>query len=225
MAERGHEVAAIVSEPVQGAGGVYPPAPGYLEGLRRLADQHGAYLVFDEVICGFGRLGSWWGAQHYGVRPDLVTFAKAVTSGYVPLGGVLVGADVRAALESDDAWMLRHGHTYSGHAAACAAGLANLDIIEGEGLVARATAIGARLFAGFEALVRDGVLGGLRHAGAVGATVMAEGRDAFAVRDALLADGVITRAVNPTTLTWCPPLVITDAEIDRIVDAVARAAR
>ncbi len=225
MAERGDEVAAIIAEPVQGAGGVYPPPPGYLAGLRRLADQHGAYLVFDEVISGFGRLGRWWGAQHYDVTPDLITFAKAVTSGYIPLGGVLVGSDVRAALEADDTWMLRHGHTYSGHAAACAAGLANLDIIDREGLLDRATVIGARLFGGLQTLVDDGLLGALRHAGAVGATVMAEGRDAFAVRDALLDAGVITRAVNPQTLTWCPPLVISDAEIDRIVDAVASATR
>ena len=225
MAERGDEVAALIAEPVQGAGGVYPPPPGYLAGLRRLADQHGAYLVFDEVISGFGRLGRWWGAQHYDVTPDLITFAKAVTSGYIPLGGVLVGSDVRAALEADDTWMLRHGHTYSGHAAACAAGLANLDIIDREGLLDRATVIGARLFGGLQTLVDDGLLGALRHAGAVGATVMAEGRDAFAVRDALLDAGVITRAVNPQTLTWCPPLVISDAEIDRIVDAVASATR
>jgi adenosylmethionine-8-amino-7-oxononanoate aminotransferase len=225
MAEHGERVAAILTEPVQGAGGVYPPPEGYIAGLRRLADQHGAYLIHDEVICGFGRLGHWWGAQRFGVEPDLVTFAKAVTSGYVPLGGVLVGPAVRGPLESDPTWMLRHGHTYSGHPTACAAAMANLDIIESEGLVARATQVGDRLFGGFDALARDGVLAEVRRDGAVGATVLADGKDAFATRDALLAAGVISRAVNPTTLTWCPPLVITDAEIDRVVDAVATAAR
>src|SRR5205814_1759400 len=110
MAEHGTTVAAVITEPVQGAGGVYPPPDGYLEGLRRLCDQHGAYLIFDEVICGFGRLGEWFGATHYGVTPDLLTFAKAITSGYVPLGGVIVGPAVRAPLEADDAFMLRHGH-------------------------------------------------------------------------------------------------------------------
>ncbi len=224
MADRGDEVAAILTEPVQGAGGVYPPPDGYLEGLRRLADQHGAYLIFDEVICGFGRLGHWWGANRYGVRPDLVTFAKAITSGYVPLGGVLVGEAVRGPLEADDAWMLRHGHTYSGHPTACTAGLTNLDIIEREGLVARARTVGARLFGGFDALAADEVLAEVRHEGAVGAIRTPEGKDAFAVRDSLLDRGVITRAVNAETLTWCPPLVITDAEIDRIVDSVAVAA-
>lgn len=221
MAQRGEQVAAILTEPVQGAGGVFPPPEGYLAGLRRLADQHGAFLIFDEVICGYGRLGAWWGAQHFGVTPDIVTFAKAITSGYVPLGGVIVSPAVRASLESDDAWMLRHGHTYSGHPTACAAALANLDIIERESLLARAEHVGDRLFDGFAALAADGQLAEVRREVAVGAIRLAEGRDAFKVRDALLDAGVITRAVNAETLTWCPPLVITDAEIDRIVDTVA----
>ena len=98
MAARGDEVAAVLVEPVQGAGGVYPPPDGYLAALRRLCDQHGAYLIFDEVICAFGRLGEWFGARHFDVVPDLVTFAKGVSSGYVPLGGVVVGPDgARAA--------------------------------------------------------------------------------------------------------------------------------
>ncbi len=223
MAERGDEVAAIITEPVQGAGGVFPPTDGYLAGLRRLADQHGAYLIFDEVICGFGRLGAWFGAQHFGVTPDLITFAKAVTSGYVPLGGVILARHVCDALEADPAWMLRHGHTYSGHPTACAAALANLNVIERDALVARAVTVGQRLFDGFDALHRDGSLAGVRREVAVGATITPDGIDAFAVRDELLDQGVITRAVNPTTLTWCPPLVITDAEIDRVVDALAKA--
>ena len=91
MSQRGNEVAAIMTEPVQGAGGVHPPPDGYLQSLRKLCDQHGAYLVFDEVITGFGRTGSWFAAHHYGVTPDFATFAKGVTSGYIPLGGVFVG--------------------------------------------------------------------------------------------------------------------------------------
>ncbi len=224
MAENGSKVAAILTEPVQGAGGVFPPTEGYLEGLRRLADQHGAFLIFDEVICGFGRLGAMWGAQHYGVTPDLVTFAKAVTSGYIPLGGVVVSGMVASKLESDDTWILRHGHTYSGHPTACAAALANIAIIENESLCQRATQIGERLFGGFRTLVSDGVLGDVRSAVAVGAIVMREGVDSIAVRDSLLGAGVITRAINAETLTWCPPLVISDSEIDQIVDAVAKAA-
>jgi putrescine---pyruvate transaminase len=225
MAEHGHTVAAIMTEPVQGAGGVFPPAPEYLAGLRRLADQHDALLIFDEVICAFGRLGNWFGAQHFGVTPDLITFAKAVTSGYIPLGGVIMNRRVSDALESDPTWMLRHGHTYSGHPTACAAALANLDIIEGEGLFDRAAHVGNRLFDGFAALQRDGLLREVRREVAVGATVLADGPDAFETRDALLAAGVITRAVNPETLTWCPPLVITDEEIDRVVDSFSAVLR
>ena len=145
MADRAGEVAAVITEPVQGAGGVFPPLEGYLADVRRLCDQHGALLIFDEVITGFGRLGHWFAADHYGVVPDLTTFAKAVTSGYQPLGGVFVGAAVRGPLESDPAYILRHGYTYSGHPAACAAGLANLAIMEREGLVERAGPIGPRL--------------------------------------------------------------------------------
>jgi len=223
LAEHGHEVAAILTEPVQGAGGVYPPPEGYLAGLRRLADQHGCYLIFDEVICGFGRLGRWFGADHYGVRADLTTFAKAVTSGYVPLGGVVVAPSVRAPLEADRGWLLRHGHTYSGHPTACAAALANLRVLEDEGLVERAAAVGQRLFDGFRAIAADGRLAEVRSAVAVGAVRLTPDHDAFAIRDALMEAGVITRAVNAETLTWCPPLVTTDAQIDRMVDTLAAA--
>ena len=155
--------------------------------------------------------------------PDLITFAKGVTSGYVPLGGVVIGAAVRAPLEADADWMLRHGHTYSGHPTACAAALANLDVLLADDLLGRAEHIGHRLFDGFDALARDGLLASTRHEVAVGATVTPDDVDAFVLRDQLLDQGVITRAVNTTTLTWCPPLVITDSEIDRIVDTVAKA--
>ncbi len=223
MAERGEEVAAVITEPVQGAGGVFPPTDGYLQELRRLCDRHGAFLVFDEVITGFGRMGTWFAADHYGVIPDLSPFAKAVTSGYQPLGGVIVGARVRAALESDPGFVLRHGYTYSGHATACAAGLANLDLLEGEGLVAAASTIGAALGDGLRALADDGGLAGVRGDGAVWAAVLPPDRDAVATRDRMLASGVITRAIGTDTLTFCPPLVTTPAQIDRIVDTLAGA--
>jgi adenosylmethionine-8-amino-7-oxononanoate aminotransferase len=223
LAEHGAQVAAILTEPVQGAGGVHPPPEGFLAGLRRLADRHGCYLIFDEVITGFGRLGRWFAGLHYDVPADLTTFAKAITSGYVPLGGVLVAPSVREPLEADPAWLLRHGHTYSGHPTACAAALANLAILRDEGLVERAPAIGERLFGGFRALAADGQVAEVRSAGAVGALGLHPGQDAFDVRGALMEAGVITRAVNTETLTWCPPLVITDGQIDRIVDAVAAA--
>ena len=223
MKEHSGRVAAVITEPVQGAGGVFPPEPGYLDGLRRLCDQHGAFLVFDEVICGFGRLGTWFGAHRFGVTPDMVTFAKAVTSGYQPLGGVFVGPAVRAPLEADDAFFLRHGFTYSGHPTACAAALANLDIIEREGLVDRAVRMGARLEAGLRAVHADGHVASVRGDVAVWAVGLHPHQDAMAVRDAMLDRGVITRAIGTDTNTFCPPLVTTDEEIDRIVDALAAA--
>jgi adenosylmethionine-8-amino-7-oxononanoate aminotransferase len=222
LADHGERVAAVIAEPVQGAGGVWPPPEGYLPALRRLCDRHGCLLILDEVICGFGRLGRWWGAERYGVVPDLVTFAKGVTSGYVPLGGVLVGAAVRAALEADPAYVLRHGFTYSGHPTACAAALANLDVLERDGLLERAVAVGDRLGHGLRSLHADGLVAAVRGDGAVGALALRADTDAVAVRDAMLARGVICRAL-PSTLTFCPPLVITDDQIDRIVDAAATA--
>jgi len=224
MAERSHQVAAVIAEPVQGAGGVFPPDDGYLAALRRLCDQHGALLVFDEVITGFGRLGRWFGAEHFGVTPDLTTFAKAVTSGYQPLGGVVVGRTVREALESDPTFILRHGYTYSGHAAACAAALVNLDIIEREGLMDRARQIGERLGAGLRSLADDGVIHHARGEVAVWAAGLHPDQDAMAIRDRMLQLGVITRAIGTDTCTFCPPLVTTDAQIDQIVDTLAEAA-
>ena len=221
MADNSERLAAVITEPVQGAGGVYPPTEGYLQRLRKLCDQHGAYLIFDEVITGFGRLGTWFGAQHYGVTPDLLTFAKAVTSGYQPLGGVIIADSVRGPIEADGAFLLRHGYTYSGHATACAAALANLDIIEREGLLERAVHIGRRLETGLGALAADGIIDHARGRVAVWAAGHLTGIDPFVVRDRMLAAGAITRALNTDTNSFCPPLVITDAELDRLIDAFA----
>ncbi len=221
MAEHSDTIAAVITEPVQGAGGIYPPQDGYLESVRRLCDQHGAYLIFDEVITGFGRLGSWFAAHHFGVRPDLVTFAKAVTSGYQPLGGVFVGPAPRAALESDPDFFLRHGFTYSGHAVACAAGLANLAIIRRENLVERATHVGELLSSGFRSLAADELIHHTRGEGAMWAAGLHPHQNAMVVRDEMLRRGVICRAINTDTLTFCPPLVVTDDQIGRIVDTLA----
>lgn len=217
----GDRIAAVLTEPLQGAGGVYPPPPGYLAALRRLCDEHGAFLILDEVICGFGRLGHWFGCQAYDLEPDMVTFAKAVTGGYVPLGGVLVGEEVREPLEADPSWVLRHGHTYSGHPLACAAGLACVDILEEEDLLPRATEIGARLREGLEAGVSEGWLADARGDGAVWAAVLHEGQSAADARDALLEEGVILRPLGGV-LAICPPLVIDDPTVDQILSALRR---
>ncbi|MGH9129434.1 MAG: aspartate aminotransferase family protein [Acidimicrobiales bacterium] len=223
LAEEGSRLAAIISEPVIGSGGVYAPAPGYLEGLRERCDRLGAFLILDEVICGFGRLGTWWGAQHFGVRPDLVTFAKGVTSGYQPVGGVLVGEAVREPLEADAGFVLRHGNTYSGHPAGCAAGLANLAIMRREGLVERATVVGNALRTGLGALVDGSRVLEARGAGAVWALGFGPDVDAVAVRDAMLERGVIARPIGPLTLAFCPPLVIREAELAHLVEATGEA--
>lgn len=214
------ELAAVIAEPVVGAAGVYPPPPGYHEELRRICDEHGAFLISDEVICGFGRLGRWWGAEHYGVRPDLVTFAKAVTSGYVPLGGVLVGPSVRGPLEADPSFLLRHGHTYSGHPVACAAGVAAVGLLRDERLPERAPVIGRQLSAGLRDVAERGLVAEARGDGAVWAVGMHPGVSAVAVRDAMLERGVIVRAIGDATLSFCPPLVITEEQVDACVEAL-----
>ncbi|WP_216853537.1 aminotransferase family protein [Phytoactinopolyspora halotolerans] len=221
--ERPGELAAVIAEPVVGAAGVYPPPPGYLTELRRICDEHGAWLIADEVICGFGRLGQWWGSQHYGVRPDLVTFAKGVTSGYIPLGGVLVGPAVRGPLEADPDFVLRHGHTYSGHPVACAAGIAALGITRAENLPARAPGIGERLAAGLSEIAEQGLVAEARGAGAMWAVGMHPHVSAVAVRDALLQHGVIARAIGDATVSFCPPLVITEEQLDTCVAALRAA--
>jgi putrescine aminotransferase len=218
-------VAAIIAEPVVGAGGVLPPDPGYLRGLRELCAHHGAYLILDEVICGFGRVGSWWAAERYEVEPDLVTFAKAVTSGYLPLGGVLVGQAVLEPLEADTSLTFRHGYTYSGHPTACAAALAVLEIMTREDLAGRAEAIGRELESGLAGLAKEGSIAGYRGVGAIWAAVLPAGRDPVAVRDRMLDDGVIARPLGADVIAFCPPLVISAADINRCVEALAVAVR
>ncbi len=215
------EIAAVLTEPFQGAGGVYPPSEGYLEGLRELCDEYGAFLIFDEVITGFGRMGTWFAAQHYGVTPDLLTFAKGVTSGYQPLGGVILSKDVCDTLSANPDFVLRHGYTYSGHPTACAAGIANLQIIEREGLLERATVIGARMRARLEDLEARKVIRSFRGDGAVFAVRLHDGASAPLVRDRLLDEGVIVRPLGDS-LAICPPLVITDEQLDAVFDALDR---
>ena len=221
FADHGDRIAAVLTEPVQGAGGVFPPVDGYLEGLRRLCDDNGALLIFDEVICGFGRIGEWFGAQAFGVTPDLITFAKGVTSGYLPLSGVILSRHVCEELE-EPGFLLRTGYTYSGHQASCAAGIANLELMTNEGLDTRANHVGDRLQEGLRALEADGLIESWRGMGAVYAAEL--GRDSIPVRNEILANGVIVRPIG-TCLAICPPLVITDDEVGRIIDTMAAALR
>lgn len=223
---RGDEIAAFVGEPVIGAGGVIPPAPDYWGEVGRLCRAHDVLLIADEVMTGFGRTGQLWGSLRYGIEPDLVTFAKGVTSGYLPLGGVLVGERVRAPFWDDpvpDA-VFRHGYTYSGHAAVCAAAMANLDIIEREDLVGRVRELEPVLDRAIRRLDGHPLVGEIRTVG-LAAAVDLDGeiraahpgladRVAVAIRDR----GVLTRSLAGRALQVSPPFVITPAEIDTIVD-------
>lgn len=225
MKDNGARVAAIITEPLQGAGGVYPPADGYLEGARKLCDQYGALLIFDEVITGFGRLGTWFAANYYNVVPDMLCFAKGVTSGYQPLGGVFVGRTALNALERDPDFFLRHGYTYSGHSAVCAAALKNLEIIERDGLIERAKHVGKRLSEGLLSLVADGIIDSVRGAGAIWAAGLKPDQNCVTIRDTMIQRGVIARSINTDTNAFCPPFVITDQQIDKLLDVFAAAAQ
>ena len=220
FAQNKGKVAAVIAEPVQGAGGVWPSSTEYLAGLRRLCDDNGALLIFDEVITGFGRLGAWFGATYYGVTPDMITFAKGVTSGYQPLGGVITNKRVNDALTADPSFFLRTGYTYSGHPTVCAAALKNIEIMEREQLIERAAHIGERFSSGFAALASDGLITGYRGAGAIWAAILPDSIDATAVRDAMIKKGVIARSI-PNVIAVCPPLVITDDEIATVLDVFA----
>ena len=168
-------VAAFVVEPVLGAGGVHPPPPGYLTDVAEICRARDVLLVLDEVVTGFGRLGTMFAAERYGVQPDIVTCAKALTSGYLPLGAVLFSGRIAEPFwRPDSTAMLRHGYTYSGHATACAAALANLDIIEGEQLVDRVAEL-VPVFARIveELATLDGV-GEVRTAGLLAAVELSE---------------------------------------------------
>ncbi|MGK2850165.1 MAG: aspartate aminotransferase family protein [Candidatus Limnocylindrales bacterium] len=229
--QRGAEIAAFIGEPVVGAGGVYPPQPSYWAEVQRLCREHDVLLIADEVITGFGRTGVLWGSQRYDIQPDLILFAKVVTSGYLPLGGVLVGPRVSAPFWEGSAAgpSFLHGYTYSGHAAACAAAMANLDIIEGEGLVARV----ASMEAGFESAVRrlEGtpLVGEVRTVGLTAAVAVAADRLASdpslpaKVVGAALRHGVATRVIRGHAIQISPAFTITDGEIDTLVDGLGAA--
>jgi adenosylmethionine-8-amino-7-oxononanoate aminotransferase len=233
FAARGGEIAAFFGEPVVGAGGVIPPLDGYWARVRALCDRYDILLVADEVITGFGRLGTWWGSTRYGIRPDMVAFAKGVTGGYVPLGGVIVGPRVRAPFWDDPipGAVFRHGYTYSGHAAACAGGLATLDILEREELLARVQALEPVVAQELGRLAANPAVGEVRTVGLTGAVELS---DAVLVADPGVVDravaaarrhGVLTRVLRGRALHFSPAFVITEAEIAAIAGAFDAAIR
>jgi putrescine aminotransferase len=225
-------VAAFIGEPVQGAGGVIIPPASYWPQIQRICDRHGILLVSDEVICGFGRLGHWFGCERMGTRPDLITFAKGVTSGYVPLGGVLVGERVAKAL-IDSGEEFTHGFTYSGHPVACAVAVENIAIIEREKLVERVREdVGPYLKQRFEALADHPLVGQAEACGMMAALVLVKNKrplERFAedlkigllCRGHMFGSGVVMRAVGERMII-APPLVITRAQIDEMIALIRR---
>ncbi len=221
-------VAAFFCEPVVGAGGVYPPPPGYLESAAALCKEAGVLFVADSVICGFGRIGGWYGVERFGVEPDLITFAKGVTSGYQPLGGVIVSGDVSRHFWEGDGEVFRHGATYAGHPVCCAAGLANMDLLEREGLVGRGQEMEQVLLDALLPLadhhfvkeVRGGV--GLLAAVELSPALMSERPSA--VRDLQLAVRELGVLVRPlaSAVAVSPPLVVGQEEIEAISLAISK---
>jgi putrescine aminotransferase len=220
-------IAAFIGEPIQGAGGVIIPPETYWPEINRICQENDILLIADEVICGFGRTGKMFGSDTFGIKPDMMTTAKAITSGYLPLSALIVGDRVAEVLINATGEFY-HGFTYSGHPVACALALANLDIIEREGLVARAAEMGEILRAKLHAALDDhpmvGEIRGIGLIGAIELTTDKRTRKGFAdrgrvggiCRDYCIENGLIARAVRDS-MVFSPPLTITLEEIDLLV--------
>lgn len=215
----GENIAAILFEPVMGTGGVIPPVPGYLEGIQQLAKEHEILTIVDEVITGFGRTGTMFASERYGIAADMMVFAKGITSGYAPLGGLYVAPRIwNRFFAGDDAPIFRHGVTYSGHATACAVAQANLDILENEGLVARAGQLELVLDRALDRARGHELISDVRIGGLMGGIQFGNSVDAVAVADYALDHGVILRILQGHTAQISPPFVVAEDDIDRIVD-------
>lgn len=226
------KVAAFIAEPVQGAGGVIIPPATYWPEIQRIVDKYGILLVSDEVICAFGRLGHWFAYEKFGYKPDLVTFAKAVTSGYIPLGGVMVGDRVAKVL-IEQGGEFNHGYTYSGHPVACAVALANLELMERDNLVGRVKDdIGPYLAQAYAGLADHPLVGVAETCGFVAGLVLVKGKERGAdgrmtmfpedlavgmkCRAHCFKNGLIMRAVGDRMII-APPLTMTHAQIDEMM--------
>lgn len=225
-------IAAFIGEPIQGAGGVIVPPDSYWPEIQKIVDRYGILLVADEVICGFGRTGEWFGSQHYGIRPDLMPIAKGMSSGYLPIGGVMVGDRVAQALIQKGG-EFHHGFTYSGHPAACAVGCAAIGILRDERIVERVkTDIGPYLQARWRELADHPLVGEVRGVGAIGAleivkdkatrrTFSNPGEVGTLCRDLCIDNGLVMRAVRDTMII-APPLVISRGQVDELIDKARR---
>jgi adenosylmethionine-8-amino-7-oxononanoate aminotransferase len=225
-------VAAFIAEPVQGVGGVIVPPDDYFPLVRAICDKYEVLFIADEVITGFGRTGKMFALNHWGVQPDILSFAKGITSGYIPLGGIQVNDAIRDAIWNAplaDSWM--HGYTYSGHATACAVGLANVAIIERLNLAEQSRVLGERLLKGLESLTEFPQVGEARGKGLLCAieivkdksTRAADAATAGVLMNSAMSLGLRTRVVGGNTLAFSPPLTITPDEVDSIVQTMGDA--
>ncbi|WP_418314731.1 aspartate aminotransferase family protein [Piscinibacter sakaiensis] len=227
------KVAAFIGEPVQGAGGVIVPPASYWPEIQRICDKYGILLISDEVICGFGRTGNWFGCQTMGFKPDLMTFAKGITSGYIPLGGVLVGDKVARVL-IEEGGEFNHGYTYSGHPVACAVAVENLRLIRREGLVERVRDdVGPYLAEGLAAIENHPLVGEVQSCGLMAAMQLVKDKAnstcfdsdvdvGMICRTICFEIGLVMRAVGDRMII-APPLVITRAQIDEMVGLIRTA--
>ena len=226
------KVAAFIAEPVQGAGGVIIPPDSYWPEVQRICDEYGILLISDEVITGFGRLGEWFGADYFGIKPDLMPFAKGVTSGYLPLGGVMISDRVADVL-IDKGGEFYHGYTYSGHPAACAVAIANVRILQRENLVERIkNDIGPYLQERWQKLEDHPLVGESRIVGLMGALELVKSKETLQrfdekqgvgtiCRDFLVDNGLVMRAVGDTIVA-APPFVLTHEEADEMIEIAWR---
>jgi putrescine aminotransferase len=220
------QVAAMIGEPVMGGAGVVAPPADYWPRVREVLDRHGILLIADEVVTGYGRTGAWFASTELGLRPDVIVTAKGITSGYVPLGAVLMRDDIGEVVAGGDGFL--HGFTYFGHPIACAVALANLDILEREGLVGRSLLIGDWLRNGLAAAAELPAVGEVRVVGAtVGIELVADPHTrepmppsvtTSVVKELHQTHGVIARPYGPT-IVMAPPLVLAEAEAERAADA------
>jgi adenosylmethionine-8-amino-7-oxononanoate aminotransferase len=227
-------VAAFIAEPIQGAGGVIIPPPDYFGRIREICDRHEVLFISDEVITGFGRTGRWFGLEHYGIEPDIMQFAKGITSGYVPLGGIGVSDAINEVINGvppAQRWM--HAYTYSGHPTCCAVALINIEILQEEHLVERAAGLGERFRKNLEGLLAHEAIGHVRSQGLIGAVEVVADKATKALHpadaqmtqrltDALLNRGVYTRVVLDC-ICLAPPLVIEEAQLDTLTARVGEA--
>jgi adenosylmethionine-8-amino-7-oxononanoate aminotransferase len=215
-------IAALIAEPIVGTGGIVFPPVGYLDGLAALAKRHDILFIADEVITGFGRAGRMFACERFDVRPDIITVAKGLTSGYAPLGGVIVGRPTwEPYFDVSSPTVLRHGLTYSGHATACAVAMANLDILQREELIARADDLTETLAKAVKPLGDHQAVEEVRTgAGFLAGIELRAAVSADAVSRRCIDAGFLVRSLPGNVLQLCPPFIVSEDEIDRIADAV-----